>query len=452
RDPATPAPGGRPLLRPAGPASPAARPGAAPRPWASAPPAPRRPTIRAHAAAAGPARASARRAAGRRYRPRRRAGPAAAVRPAGPRGCCRARVRRGRRIAAPPRPAACACPAACRSATGRTRTAAPPARWAMAATTPAGGAGWRAGGSKRDPQRKVQAQVALALPVCQVQEQGAGRRAHPRAEAVAHVHAHLAERLGRVAGIDEGGHAPGFVEIVVVLDAGHRQRGRADHGVVLVEADALVAIAANGPRPPGAEAEVIGHAGLRVGPHPPDFAAYRQHVALAHRPPLLAAQARAEIGLAGVEHDAHAAPDRDQVAFAGIVFVVDVAAQPFRGQRGGGQVVFVAAVDLDVIVRQQHAPAVLVFDPAVARALALAQTRGAQREAPHVQPLDVGMVGQHADGILLALLVRRQIQVGVGALAQAVDADPALERHGMAEYDVLAVGDLGPHPGLVVHP
>src|SRR3546814_8095653 len=51
------------------------------------------------------------------------------------------------------------------------------------------------------------------------------------------------------------------------------QRGRPHHGVIYVDADALVAIAAYGTRPTGAKAEVVGHPGLRIGPHAPDLAA-----------------------------------------------------------------------------------------------------------------------------------------------------------------------------------
>ena len=63
--------------------------------------------------------------------------------------------------------------------------------------------------------------------------------------------------------------------------------------------------------------------------------------------------------------------------------------------------IFVAAVDLDVIVRQQQAPAGLVGDAAVAGALAFLAAGGAQRVAGHRQALDVGMLRQHPDGCLL---------------------------------------------------
>src|SRR5690606_32825959 len=235
----------------------------------------------------------------------------------------------------------------------------------------------------------MQAQVALALPVCQVQEQGAGRRTHARAHAIAHVHLHAAEGFGGVARVDEYAHAPALIEIMVVLDTGHRQGGRTHDGVIAIDADTLIAVAANGARPASAEPEIIGHPGTRIGPYAPHFAAHGKHVALAHRPPLLAPQAHPEEGVAAVEHHAYAAAHGDQVAFARVILVVDIAPQPFGRQGAAWQIVFVAPVDLDVVVRQQHTPAVFILDAAVARALPYPQPGRAQRHAAHIQALDI---------------------------------------------------------------
>src|SRR5690606_30540435 len=283
----------------------------------------------------------------------------------------------------------------------------------------------------------MQAQVALALPVCQVQEQGAGRRTHPRAHAIAQVPFHAAEGLGRVARVDEYTHAPALVEIMVVLDAGHRQAGRADDRVITVDADTLITVAANRARPAGAKTEVIGHPGIRIGPYAPHFAAHGKHVALAHRPPLLPPQAHPEEGVAAVEHHAYAAAHGDQVAFARVILVVDIAPQPFGCQGAAGQIVFVASVDLDVVVRQQHTPAVFVLDAAVARALPHSQPGRAQRHAAYIQALDIGMIGQQPDRVALAFFIGRQMKIQVGTPAQAVDAYAAFKRDRDAAHDVL---------------
>ena len=113
--------------------------------------------------------------------------------------------------------------------------------------------------------------------------------------------------------------------------------------------------------------------------------------------------------------------------------------------------VFVAVLDPDVILRQQQAPAGFRFDAAVAGALALLQARGAERVAGHFQPLDVGAVGQHAEGILVAALGRRQQEVGVGALAQPIHAETGFQCQGLAEHHVLPIDRFQPGAGLIVH-
>src|SRR3546814_14384149 len=43
-----------------------------------------------------------------------------------------------------------------------------------------------------------------------------------------------------------------------------------------------------------------------------------------------------------------------------------------------------------------------------------------------------------------------QMEIQIGTLAQAVDADAAFQRDGLAEHHVLPVCDLGPHAGVAV--
>ncbi|KAG1241435.1 hypothetical protein G6F68_016728 [Rhizopus microsporus] len=156
---------------------------------------------------------------------------------------------------------------------------------------------------------------------------------------------------------------------------------RTHAGVVALQAAALVLVAADRPRAARAEAEIVRHLHLAAGPDAADFAAHRQHVELADRPPFLGPYPGARVGLAGIQRDADTATHGDQVAFARVVLVVHIAAQPLgrRGQRRQG--VFVAAVDLHVILRQQQTPPGFVFHAAVARALAFLQARRAQRES-----------------------------------------------------------------------
>src|SRR5690606_28454404 len=203
-------------------------------------------------------------------------------------------------------------------------------------------------------------------------------------------------------------------DVMSVFRADDRQGGRADDGVAAVQAYALVAIAAYGPRTARAVAEVLRQP-VRLRPYLAHFPSHREHIAPPHGPPLLRAQAGAVEALAFVQGDAGPQPEVHQIAFARVVFFVDIAAQPLPGGDQGRHFETGRPADARLVVRRGQPPLGFIFHPAVARRLAFLAALPTQPHPAIVQPFDIGMLVQDADAILVAAARRRQIDIEKGA-------------------------------------
>src|SRR5512137_2009078 len=260
----------------------------------------------------------------------------------------------------------------------------------------AGGGGMSAMKLERDRDREVHAHLALPRAVGDVDRKRSGRRA------IAHSHADADRRIerapvvGGITDIDEGRHPEVAVEAVSPLDVlgrCHGERATADRGGALLHAEALEAVAADGRRAARPEQEIRRHGRDAVRLHVSEVGARDDDVPFADRKELLdAAVAAQECVVELRAARAHGAFQAEDVAAARIDQVVHVAPHPAVRRGQDAQALPVGGWRAAVLVLEVARPAGhdVVADPGAHRA----GSRRAKAPAPHVQVLDVGVLGQ----------------------------------------------------------
>src|SRR5437868_8341086 len=119
----------------------------------------------------------------------------------------------------------------------------------------------------------MQPPVAVQRAIGEIGADRPNRRAKARAQPIAGRKVGAHARIPRIAGIEEGGHAPVVADPARVFDAADGEAPAADDGAVVLHADALEGVAAHRLVAARAKEEGARNALTRAGAHAADLAA-----------------------------------------------------------------------------------------------------------------------------------------------------------------------------------